>query len=168
MLNTLEKSYEDIDDFFKPKNLKSREEKLEKERQTYVDKLKLGLSKIKSDYKNKESHSEFEKLFLELFSQLHVNEKYDEAFDGYFLKNNENETRCLLDLNYKEFSISYAYIWLCFEEKFKWENNEIKSFMENMLNEYFKFNEFTIIYSKWLPNLFETNISFKYPTTSTF
>ena len=141
--NILKENEESIDDFFKPKNLKSREEKYEKEKQELLNKLKIGLSKIKSDYENKKWNSEPEKLFLELFSKLHVNENYDEIKDGYFLVNNHNKRMCFLDLKYQEIDMSYTYIWQIFKDEFHWNHSEIQSFMKDMLNEHFKLYDFT-------------------------
>jgi len=142
--NILKESEESIDDFFKPKNLKSREEKLEKGRQKYVNKLKSGLSRIKSDYENENYHSEFEELFLEIFSQLHVDEKYDEIQNGYFLVNTHNKSMCLLDLEWNLFEISTKHIWDVFENKFELHYLNVQTSMKEMFDKYFNLDEFTI------------------------
>jgi len=139
----LKESEENIDDFFKPKNLNSREEKFEKEKQEILDKIKIGLSKVKADYGNKNYHSESEKLFLELFSKLHVDKNYDEKYEGYYLKNDRNERICFFDLKYEELDVSNAYVWSVFETEFQWNYNKTRSFMKDMLNEHFKLNGFT-------------------------
>ena len=141
--NILKENDENIDDFFKPKNLKSREERHLKEIQEFPSKITASLSKIKSDYENKKWDSKPEKLFLELFSKLHVDEKYDENHEGYYLANNENKIRGFFSFKYQEFFISYDYIWVIFEERFLWNYDEIQSFTKDMLNEHFKLNGFT-------------------------
>jgi len=140
--NILKESNESIDDFFKPKNLKSREEKYENEKQEFPSKITAGLSKIKNDYKNKKWDSEHEELFLELFSHLHIDEKYDENYNGYFLRNDVNSKRGLFDLEIQIFFMSIS-IWLKFDNKFNWDYLEIHSFMKIMLVKYFKLNEFS-------------------------
>jgi len=134
---------EDIDSFFKPKNISSRKEKLQKEREEFFSKIKSGLSKIKTDYENQNYQSESEKLFLEFFSQLHLDEKCVKEWYGYFLKNDKNNKRCFFKLDVQYFDISYKYIWSIFRKQFSFGYRDIQSFMRNMLNKYLKLNEFT-------------------------
>jgi len=144
--NIIKESEENVDDFFKPKNLKSREEKRLKEYQVSLFKVKTGLSKIKYDYENENYHSEHEELFLNIFSKLHVHEdiRYYERYAGCLLMNNKNEARCLFDFEYHIFYILFEHIWLAFRDKFNWDYDHIKKFLKEMLNSYFQDQELTI------------------------
>ena len=75
----LKESEEDIDDFFKPKNLKSREEKFERENEVYVNKVlrqreeireifERGIIKISKDWHYKNFDSEIQQEFCKIFS----------------------------------------------------------------------------------------------------
>lgn len=128
------------DPFFQSKNIEKR---LEERQREIVTKIQSGLQNIENDYGNEDWDSEAKKMFLEIFSKLHLNEKYNKNWNGYFLKNESNKRRCFFNLEYDRFWVSYDDIWRIFEERFCWEYNKIQRFMKTMLNEHFKLNGFT-------------------------
>lgn len=113
---------------------------LEKERREAYYKLINGLKEIKIVYKNEDWKDKRENLFLELFSKLHVDEKfYHSKFrDGYYLLNENNDRRCLYDFKNDNFWLSYRSVWRAFKLRFDMNYDDIQSFMNKKLRKYFK------------------------------
>ena len=95
----LESKEEDIDSFFKPKNINSREEKLKEELKNLIIKVKNnvndGLKKITNDYKNI-LYKDFEAytqndLFLKGFSNLKFITSVNKEYIQYYKKNNNEK-----------------------------------------------------------------------------
>lgn len=142
ILKEAEKAMND-DSFFKPKDIKKRMEGENKKRKELTSKIKLGLQNIKEAYENKDWNSEQEKLFLQIFFKLRLDEKYNKQWSGYFLKDENNTKKCSFNLKDDRFWCSYEYVWEFFSREFRWNYDEIQQFMKQMLKEHFKLYEFT-------------------------
>jgi hypothetical protein len=134
--------FNDKNDLFKPNGLNKRRQKQEEERKNFLSKINLNLKEIKIAYQNENWKSNPEKLFLRFFSQFHLDKKYDEFWNGYFLLDENNKRRIAWDLKNHVFYISYHDIWQIFKEQFKWNYNKIQNFMRKMLEEHFNLNDF--------------------------
>lgn len=125
------------DPFFQPKNIEERGEERRKE---IIKKIKLGLQNIRKDYKNKDWDSLEEKLFLKLFSKFYLSINHNKIYD---LRSKNDKIMCGFDLQYYYFWVSYKFVWSVFEKRFNYEDDEIKSFINDMLKKHFKLKEFT-------------------------
>lgn len=130
------------DQFFQPKDISKREERINAQHEEFLLKIKVGLQNIKQDYKNKNWDSKEEKLFLEVFSKFSLHLTYEWAFDRYYLKNRNNKVRCFFDLKHNIFWFSYDHVQSIFRRQFKWQHYEVQFFMKSMLDKYFKLYEF--------------------------
>lgn len=137
------------DPFFQPKDIQKRNEEERKKRKEILSKIEIGLQNIKIFYENKNYNSEEEGLFLEIFSKLHVNKRYDKRLKRYFLKDESDINICFFDLKNDVFWSSYDCIWKILVKKFHWKYDEIQYFMKVMLNEHFKLNKFTPRMNLW-------------------
>ena len=156
------------DDFFQSKHINKRKEdlqkRLDKEREEALSKLTKGIEKIKASYNNKSWNDDKEKLFLELFSYLHVDDNlyqcdyllivnniYSHCINyryGYYLRyNNNNVERCFYNLKTDEFFIDAYSIWEMFEYEFHMSRYDVNSLMINMLIKYFDLYNIRPIYA---------------------
>lgn len=145
LINKILKEAKEDDLFFQPKDISGRDEKLKRQREDILQKIELGLENIKVDYENKNWWSGEEKLFLQIFSEFHLDKRYDKFYEGYVLKNKKGRRTCTFNLKYHEFWVSYDHIWTIFGKKFDWDYIEMQSFVEDMLKKHFKVNEFTSV-----------------------
>jgi hypothetical protein len=137
-------------DFFNPKGIKQRIQKQEEERKKFLSKVEAGLKNIKNAYKDKDWKSEPERLFLEIFSTLHLDKKYDKKWNGcYLLRTKNNERRIIWDSINHVVWISSNYIWEIIEKQFELNYSETRSFMKDILKKYFKLRTFTPAASGW-------------------
>lgn len=81
---------------------------------------------------------------------MHLDEIYDEKYDGYFLLNENNDQICFFYLRIKFFVSSYEYIWKIFEDKFNWQPNKPLQFIQRMLSKYFNLSGITPTYSYFI------------------
>jgi len=85
--NILKENDEDIDDFFKPKNLKSREEKIKKESELFLKKINDGLKKIENDFNKKDYNKDLLPLLKYFLVSYAAYAKYFEKILDYRLIN---------------------------------------------------------------------------------
>ena len=135
------------DDFFQTKHLNKRRKdyniELKRREKEALFNLAKGLKEIKIAYKDKNWKNYKEKLFLELFSELHVADNIDQNRYGYFLLDSNNIKKCFYDLKNNIFWIDYESIWKTFETRFNMLYVDIQTFMKNMSEEYFKLHDAT-------------------------
>ena len=159
----LREAEDSSDDFFQSKHINKRKEDLRKEleknkkeiertKKTIIPKLRKGIEKIKEAYMSKDWEDNKEKLFLELFSRLHVDDKtyQSEYRAGYFLLDSNYIKRCFYDFKNNELLIDYRSIWELFDIRFDMKYDDIQLFMDDMLEEHFKLYD-TKAYSSWEP-----------------
>ena len=149
-INKILKEAEDSsDDFFQSKHVNKRKEEfkswLKAKKKEVIPKLIKGLEEIKITYRNKDWRDVNEKLFLELFSRLHVDKTFnqDKHRYEYYLLNEYNKRRCFYDLINNEFWIDYYSIWRIFEEYHDMDYVYIQLLIDRMLEEYFKLYDVT-------------------------
>ena len=137
------------DDFFQSKHINKRKEdlkrELDKKKKEALHKLTKGLEKIKTAYKSKDWRNDKEKLFLELFSKLHVDAKFykNNYRYGYYLSDSNDIKTCFYNLKYDEFYTDHYSIWRVYEEQFNMHFKNVQSFMEEMLKEHLKLYDVT-------------------------
>ena len=145
----LREAEDSSDDFFQPKHVEKRKEdfkrEFDKKKRGALSKLIKGLEEIKIVYKNKDWKDEKERLFLELFSKLHVDAKFykSDYRYGYFLSDSNDIKTCFYDLKSNRFWIDYASIWRVFETRFDMNDDDIQSFIDKLLKEHFKLYDVT-------------------------
>ena len=149
----LSEAEDSSDDFFQSKHVEKRKREFENilnsKKNRVLNKLELGVENIKSAYNNKDWKNEREKLFLELFSKLYIDDDFYQSEDlyGYLLYDDENNsTCCFYDLKDNAFLTDYNSIWRVFEDQFNMKYDDIRWFMNKMLKEYFKFHNATVDY----------------------
>ena len=148
---TLSDAANSSDDFFQSKHINKRREErnkeLEKKKEEVIYKLTKGLEEIKTAYKSKDWKDEKEKLFLELFSGLHVDKALNqyEYRHGYYLSDLNDMKRCFYDLESNNFWMCYQSIWRVFELQFNMDYRDAQSFVKDMLKEHFKLYDVTVI-----------------------
>lgn len=137
---------EEKDDcFFQPKNIQTRMEKIIELDEKIVAKIKLGLKRIKDDYKNKKWETDEEKLFLRIFSNLYLVETYDKENMRWYFNDEQNKTRVCLNLEINITYISQEYIWIHFEAYYKKDIiakfGLIRLLLKTMFKKYFELKE---------------------------
>ena len=153
-INKILREVEDSsDDFFQSKHVNKRKEDLKKEleknkkeiertKKTIIPKLIKGIEKIKEAYMSKDWKDDKEKLFLELFSKLRVDDKvYESVINnkyryGCYLLSKHNLIMCAYDIRYGNFWIDFGIIWMKFHEFLRMNAVEIQYFMKQMLKKY--------------------------------
>ena len=141
------------DDFFQSKHVNKRKEEFEKElskrKIETLSKIIKGLKGVRIAYDNNNWSDDKEKLFLELFSKLHVDDKFfhNKYEYGYFLLDSSNFRKCSYDLKNNVFWISYSSIWRVFETRFDMSFHDIQSLMNDLLKEHFKLYDITAVWS---------------------
>ena len=140
----LREAEDSSDDFFRSKHIIKRKKYLErkfarKKRDVY-QKLINGLQEIKASYESEAWRDDREKLFLEIFSMLHINNEFyqNEYMYGYYLLDKNFYRECFCNLMSDQFWIDYGSIWWIFKRRFFMEERDVKLFMTKMLKEYFK------------------------------
>lgn len=137
------------DPFFQPKikkrneEIKKQKEELKRKRKEIISKIKLGLQNIKKDYENENWGSNEEKLFLKMFSKLHLHIKFLKQFESYevwSLDDKNNRRKGFFDIESELLYVSDRSIWNIFKHKFNLKDNKIQSFMQKMLTKYFEIN----------------------------
>ena len=130
---------DESDEFFVSKHVNKRREEYESMKLETFSKLVNGLKNVIIDYKHEIWKDGKEKLFLELFSKLHVNNKFHQNIYncGYYLSD-KRKSICFYDLKSNTFWIDYDSIWKLFYEQFDMNYNDIQSLMRNILTERFK------------------------------
>ena len=145
--NILKEAEDSSDDFFQSKHIEKRKKDLkkglEKKKKEAIYKLTKGLEKVKIAYKSKDWKDDKEELFLELFSKLRVDNNIDQNKYGYILLDSNDIKRCFYNLESDYFWINYASIWRVFETRFDMNDDDIQSFMDDMLEEHFKLYDIT-------------------------
>lgn len=148
----LEITKEDSSDyFFQSKHINRRKEEFEKQLELKMrkvhSKLENGLSKIINAYNNRDWINDEEKLFLELFSELHVDDTFHgiTIYYGYYLLSDNDVKACFYDLENDIFVESYGSIWSIFMIQFNVNYNDIQLFMKEMLKKYFKLYDATAL-----------------------
>ena len=132
----LKESEDSSDDFFQSKHINKRREEFENEKLNTLKELNVGLDKIKEACVNKRWKSKESKLFLKIFSKLHVIlVNYDNYYRYDFLNTN-NEKVC--SYVYDELWLDVNLVWNKFEYKFGMSSNDIHLFFYNKFSHYFK------------------------------
>lgn len=135
---------DESDDFFQSKHIIKRKEDFEKMMQEKGDevfsKLISGLKRIKGAYRNEDWKYDKEKLFLEIFSKLHVVDKVYEILHkrGYYLLGFDSEKRCFYDLENDRFIVDYNSIWHIFHKRLSMRYNDVRPFLSEMLKKHFR------------------------------
>lgn len=144
------------DDFFQSKHVNKRREERNKQikvkKKEALIKLKTGLKKIKVAYKSENWEDEREKLFLELFSKLHVDDKFyrDKNRYGYHLLDSNNIKRCFYDLERNTFWIDSRYIWgklNVLQTQLTGRRTGTQSLINELLRKYFKLYDTRALYN---------------------
>ena len=145
----LREAEDSTDDFFQSKHIEKRKEEFKREfdkkNKEALIKLKTGLREIKAAYNNKDWKNEIEKLFLESFSKLHVDDKscqYDHRY-GYCLLDSNNIRECFYDLKSNYFRIDYDSIWERLNIQLGMSYYDTQSFVNKLLEEHFKLYDVT-------------------------
>ena len=145
----LREAEDSSDDFFQSKHVNKRkgnfEKELDKKVRKTLPKLTKGIEEIKIAYNNKNWSDDKEKMLLELFSKLHVNNKLYKSnyIYGYYLLDSNNKKRCFYDLKSDYFYIDYDSIWRVFKRQFNINYDDIQSFVNNLSKKYFKLYDVT-------------------------
>lgn len=140
LIDKILKEAEDFsDDFFQSKHVNKRSEEFNKKSQEILLKLKSGLNKIKADYDNQNWKDEEERLFLKLFSNLHIdNNIYIKRTAGrYYLLDRKNNNVGHYSLKNNTFYVSHYNIYSKFYIIFNMNKITFISFIANMLEKYF-------------------------------
>ena len=144
-INKILREAEDTsDDFFQSKHINKRKEdikrELDKKKKEALFKLTKGLEEIKTVCNNKDWRNDKEKLFLELFSNLHVDKIFlrNKYAYGYYLSDSNDINRCFYNLKTDYFLIDYDSIWKIFKIQFNMSFYDIHSLMNKLLKEHFK------------------------------
>ena len=151
------------DDFFQSKHINKRKEEFKKQEEIErylmlkkqkeaLPKLLQGIDRIKIAHHVESWKDEREKLFLELFSKLHVDDKFfqNDYRYGYFLLDEYSNKRCFYNLKTDYFRIYYDSIWKIFETQFNMNFHDIQSLMNELLIRHFKLYDVTACFSFFL------------------
>ena len=139
----LREAEDSTDDFFQSKHINKRKEEfkkqIEKEKYEAFFKLFEGLKIVKIADRHKTWKSDEEKLFLELFSKLHVDKEFyeDDYIYGCYLLDESNDKKCLYDIKTRNFFIRYDFFWSTSETIFMNQYYYVRKFVERMLRKYF-------------------------------
>ena len=134
------------DDFFQSKHINKRLDDFEKYKNNIFIKLENGLERIKTAYSKEEWTDNKEKLFLQLFSKLYLDNNFYECNnnyrEGYYLiKTSSNIKTCFYDLKSNKFFSNYLSIWYKFPSNFFMKYDSTKLFIENMIKKYFRLHD---------------------------
>ena len=145
----LREAEDSSDDFFQSKHINKRKDEFRKSDEGKIMlKMKSGISKVSSAYKNRIWESEKEKLFLKLFNRLHVSDEIYryENIVSIFLDNKYGDAECcyLLEKNSVSFLIGKFPIWYSFVKVFNMSNESVESFLHEMIEKYFNIEEFIV------------------------
>lgn len=143
--NMINNVHDDL--FFKPKNIRKRDEEVKKHHKELLMKVKLDLQNMKMNYENKNWESEEEKLFLLMFHKYHLVKEYDKNQTWQYLQDENNIYVCCFNCENNNF---YAYskaIWPFFTGKSYDELKIVRVIIEFMMQKHFKFSKFIV---KWL------------------
>lgn len=142
------------DAFFQSKHVNKRKKIFEREIKNRRKKNRImnknallilegGLERVITAHANKSYRNEEEQLFLELFSELHVDKKFfrDNYQREHFLLNKHDCRICFLDFKNNDFWIDFYTIWEKFEERFNMSYEEVSHFMKVMLTKHFNIHD---------------------------
>lgn len=136
--NILSESENSSDAFFQNKHLNKREEEFRSNNIVFFNKLKDGLQKIKEDYKDKKWKNEYERLFLKMFSKVHIDEEFCDKCYGYLLSDENSTRKCLYLFKNDRFFINYHSDWNIFTAGLQMKYYEAEAFISGMLLKYSK------------------------------
>ena len=146
-INKILKEAEDSsDDFFQDKHITKRQNELEKKKKRILIKLKRGFERIRIAYDNEDWKNEKEKLFLELFSNLHPHDRFyiGSAIMGYdILSNDRNYVFGFYDMIANNFFVNSTLIWVEFEDVFKMSHDDVQLLLSIMIKKYFNIQNVT-------------------------
>lgn len=128
------------DNFFQPKHIIKRIKDNEKrDHRIYVN-LERGMRKVETVYNNKRYKNEKERLFLEIFSKLHLGKRcVENSFHrGYALFDANEKVICFYELDDNEFWVNNYSVWRMFLLRLIMNQQGIKTFIVDMLRKYFR------------------------------
>ena len=143
----LSEAEDSSDDFFQSKHVNKRNEDIKKKLDDKRSKgpyiLTSGLERIKIAYKNEDWKDDKEKLFLELFSELRVRKRLfkNKYYYGFCLLDANNNITCIYDIKLDAFRIDHRSIWNEFYFIFDMKDDDIQTFINDMLKKYFKLHD---------------------------
>lgn len=137
MNNILTNCENSSDDFFQSKHIEKRRQQSIVERIKIIHELQDGIDKIRTAYENKDWKDEKEKLFLEIFSSLHFDDKFHPE-EGYYLINVNNDAMCRYDSSNNIFCVNSHLICKVFDDLFDIKRWNTLLLLEVMIKEYFE------------------------------
>ena len=135
----LSEAEDSSDDFFQMKLEKKRKKSFDqfiKQRDEMIIKLSEGIKNIKRAYKKRNWDNNSEKEFLELFSDLHVSDKFGDVKSAVYIYDSDGSILCAYDIGSKIFYMGYWTVYANFQTMMR--KYDVNDFLRDMIMKYFK------------------------------